>query len=287
MSVDAPTSGRLDGRVAFITGGARGQGRSHALGAAREGADIILTDLGAAIDGVDYDLPSRHDLEAVAKEVETLGGRVAFFDADVRDLDALQAGLDGAVAELGRLDVVVANAGILGAMGKTWEVAKADWDRLIDINLTGVWHTVKAAVPHMIAAGNGGSVVLISSIAGRAGVPNVAAYVSAKHALVGLAGSLANEVAEYGIRANTVHPTNVDTPMINNPEAAKLFRPDLDAPTFDDAAEPLQRINLLRVPWVQARDITDAVLWLASDESRYVTGAAIPVDAGMLSKYHG
>ncbi|QSR28802.1 SDR family mycofactocin-dependent oxidoreductase [Nocardioides aromaticivorans] len=282
-----PVSGKLAARVVFITGAARGQGRSHAIGAAREGADVILTDVVAPLDGVDYELPTRDDLDQVVKEVEALGQRAIAFEADVRDLDALQAGLDAAVAELGRLDVVVANAGILGAMGKTWEVSKADWDRLIDVNLTGVWHTVKVAVPHMISAGNGGSVVLISSIAGKLGIPNVAAYVSAKHALVGLAGSLANEGAEFGIRANTVHPTNVDTPMINNPEAARLFRPDLEHPTFDDAAEPLGRINLLPVPWVQAQDITDAVLWLASDESKYVTGASIPVDAGMLSKYHG
>jgi len=287
MNTEQSSRGRLEGRVVFVTGAARGQGRSHALGAARQGADLILTDIGSPPHGVDYVLPTRDDLAHVAKEVEALGQRAVAFEADVRDLDALQCGLDCAVAEMGRLDVVVANAGILGAMGKTWEVAKSDWDLLIDVNLTGVWHTVKAAVPHMIASGNGGSVILISSIAGKVGIPNVAAYASAKHALVGLAGSLANEGAEHGIRANTVHPTNVDTPMINNPVTARLFRPDLSEPTFEDAAEPLRRINLLPVPSVQAQDITDAVLWLASDDSRYVTGAAIPVDAGMLAKYHG
>ena len=287
MSHEIDEAGRLAGRVVFITGAARGQGRSHALAAARDGADLILLDAVDSIDTVAYEMPTRDDLAMVGKEAESLGARVETIEADVRDLEAISTGVAAAVSRLGRLDVVVANAGILGAVGRTWEVDKAAWDAVVDVNLTGVWHTLKAAIPHMLEAGNGGSVVLISSIAGLRGIPGVAAYVSAKHALVGLAGALANEVAEFSIRVNTVHPTNVDTPMINNAESAKIFRPDLESPTFADAADPLRGINLLDIPWVQAQDITDAVMWLASDESRFVTGAAIPVDAGMLSKYHG
>lgn len=287
MTHESDRRGRLADKVVFITGAARGQGRSHALVAATEGADLILLDLVDQVETVRYAMPTGDDLDGVTKEARALGARTFVIRADVRDLEAMATGVAAAVDELGRLDVVVANAGILGAVGRTWEVERAEWNAVIDVNLNGVWHTIKAAVPHMIAAGSGGSIILISSIAGLRGIPGVGAYVSAKHALVGLAGTLANEVAEYGIRVNTVHPTNVDTPMINNPQSAKIFRPDLDDPTLADAAGPLRGINLLDVPWVQSRDITDAVIWLASEESRFVTGSAIRVDAGMLSKYHG
>jgi len=279
--------GRLDGKAVLITGAARGQGRSHALGAAREGADVILVDAVKPVRTVAYSFPTLEDLEAVAEDVKALGRRAVLVQADVRELEALASGVAAAVDELGRLDVVVANAGILGAIGMTWEVPSDEWHAVVDVNLHGVWHTVKATVPHILAGGAGGSIILISSIAGLRGIPGVSAYVTAKHGLVGLAGSLANELAEHGIRVNTVHPTNVDTPMINNPESAKLFRPDLDSPTLADGVEVLSRVNLLSVPWVETEDITDAVLWLASDEARFVTGATIPVDAGMLSKYHG
>jgi len=281
----AKVAGRVAGTVALVTGAARGQGQSHALRLAQEGADLILLDSVAPISHIEYAMPEPANLKQVAEQVRETGRRVVTIEVDLRDLDAVTAGLDSAVRELGRLDIVVANAGVLGPGRRSWELSREEWETVVDINLTGVWTTVKAAIPHMIAAGNGGSVVLISSIAGLRGIPGVSHYVAAKHAVVGLAGSLANEVAEFGIRVNTVHPTNVRTPMIDNPSSARLFRPDLPDPALDDGREALTRINLLSVPWVDAEDVSSAVLWLASDEARYVTGAAIPVDAGMLAKF--
>jgi len=281
------TRGLLEGRVALVTGAARGQGHSHALRLAREGADVILLDSVAPIEHIEYVMPEPSDLKQVAEEVRALGRTAVAVEADVRDLDAVTAGVASATKELGRLDILVANAGVLGTARRTWELSRDDWDTVVDVNLTGVWTSIKAAVPLMIAAGHGGSVVLISSIAGLRGIPGVSNYVAAKHGLVGLAGSLANEVAEHGIRVNTVHPTNVRTPMIDNPISARIFSPHLVEPGLDDGAEVLQRINLLPVPWVDAKDISAAVVWLSSDEARYVTGAAIPVDAGMLAKYPG
>jgi SDR family mycofactocin-dependent oxidoreductase len=277
----------LEGRVAAVTGAARGQGRSHALRFAGAGADLILLDSAQPIDHIDYEMPTSEDLRQVAEEVRGLGCDAVVVEADVRDVDALAKGLAEAAARLGRLDVMVANAGVLSAPKPSWELSLAEWSAVVDINLTGVWASVKAALPPMIEAGNGGSVILISSIAGLRGVPNVANYVAAKHGVVGLAGSVANEVAPFGIRVNSVHPTNVRTPMIDNPTSARIFSPDLEHPTLEDGTEVLQRINLLPVPWIESSDVSDAVLWLASDESRFVTGAAIPVDAGMLTKYTG
>jgi len=287
ISSTTQSSGCVQGLVAVVTGAARGQGRAHSLRLAREGADLVLLDAAEAIENVDYAMPTSADLEKVADEVRALGRRAVVIQADVRDLDRVSEGVHHAAEQLGRLDVLVANAGVLGPAKPSWELSQADWNTVVDINLTGVWTCIKATLPLMIAAGNGGSVILISSIAGLRGVPNVANYAAAKHGLVGLAGSVANEVAEHGIRVNTIHPTNVRTPMIDNPTSAKIFRPDLPAPTLDDGVEALQRMNLLPVPWVDCEDVSAAVLWLASDQSRYVTGATIPVDAGMLAKYPG
>jgi len=281
------TGARLEGRVAVVTGAARGQGRAHSLRFAAEGADVILVDSVREIDQIGYPMPGTEDLHRVAEEVEATGRRAMVIEADVRDVDNLVKGVEAAASDLGRLDVVVANAGVLGSPKPSWEMDLAEWSSVVDINLTGVWASVKAALPSMIAAGNGGSVILISSIAGLRGVPNVANYAAAKHGVVGLAGSVANEVAQYGIRVNSVHPTNVRTPMIDNPTSAKIFRPELEAPTLEDGWAVLQGINLLPVPWIESEDVSNAVLWLASDESRFVTGANIPVDAGMLAKYGG
>ena len=286
-SSQATAHARLGGRVAVVTGAARGQGRAHALRFANEGAHVVLVDAARDIEQIGYSMPGPADLQRVAEEVAEIGVRSVVVEADVRDVNGLVKGIESAAAELGRLDVLVANAGVLGSPKPSWEMDLAEWSSVVDINLTGVWASIKATLPSMIAAGNGGSVILISSIGGLRGVPNVANYVAAKHGVVGLAGSVANEVAQYGIRVNTIHPTNVRTPMIDNPTSARIFRPDLEDPTLDDGREVLQRINLLPVPWIESEDVSNAVLWLASDESRYVTGATIPVDAGMLSKYSG
>lgn len=279
--------GRVEGKVAFITGAARGQGRAHALRLAGEGADIIATDLAGPVDTVSYAPATPEDLAQTVREVEALDRRIFSFTADTRDYDALKNGLDEGVVELGRLDVVVANAGILNAVAPSWELDEANWRTMIDINLTGTWHACKAAVPHVVKQGPGGSIILISSTAGLRGIPGIAHYNAAKHGVLGLARTLANELAPQRIRVNSVHPTNVRTEMIDNESSARIYRPDLDNPSFEDALPSLADINMWDVPYLEVEDVANAVLWLASDESRYVTGIALPVDLGMSMKYSG
>ena len=276
-------TGRVEGKVAFITGAARGQGRSHALRLAEEGADIIAVDLCEEIESVPYSLATPADLEQTVKEVEALDRRIVAIQADVRDMAALQAAVDSGVAELGRLDIVCANAGIFSFTTGGAELSELMWKEMIDVNLTGVWHTAKAAAPHLIAAG-GGSIVMTSSTAGLKGFQNFAHYVAAKHGVVGLMRTFALELGPHMIRVNTVHPTNVDTPMVQNPSTYALFRPDLENPRREDAEEAFAGINMLPIPWVQPRDISNAVLFLASDEARYITGVTLSVDAGSTQK---
>ena len=272
-------AGRVAGKVAFITGAARGQGRSHAVRLAQEGADIIALDLCGQVASVGYPLATPHDLDETARQVGALGRRVVAVQADVRDYPGLAKALDDAVAELGRLDIVSANAGIL-SRGTADALAEASWQDMIDINLTGVWHTAKAAVPHLIAGGRGGSIVLTSSAVVMKGIANFAHYVSAKHGVVGLARTMARELAPHLIRVNALHPGNVDTAMIRNPETLRLFRPDLENPTVEDAAAAFQATNAMPIPWVEPEDISNALLFLASDEARYITGVSLSVDAG-------
>jgi SDR family mycofactocin-dependent oxidoreductase len=277
----------MDGKIAFITGAARGQGRAHAVRLAGEGADIIATDVAAPVDTVSYAPATPEDLAETVKEVEALGRRVVSFVADVRDHDALARGLADGVSELGGLDVVVANAGIINAVRPSWELDEADWQTMLDVNLTGVWHATKAAVPHLLERGPGGSVILISSTAGLRGIPGIAHYNAAKHGVLGLARTLANELAPHRIRVNSVHPTNVRTTMIDNPSSAKIYRPDLENPTFADSLPALANINMWDEPYLDVEDVANAVLFLACAESRYVTGIALPVDLGMSMKYSG
>jgi SDR family mycofactocin-dependent oxidoreductase len=206
-------AGKLEGKVAFITGAARGQGRSHAIRLAAEGADIIAVDVCADMPGMPYAGATEQDLAETVKEVEVLDRRIVATKVDVRDYGALKAALDDGVAELGRLDIVSANAGIGSSPYTTQELPEQTWRDMIDVNLTGVWHTAKAAVPHLIAGGRGGSMILTSSAAGLMGYPNIAHYVSAKHGVVGLMRTLALELAPHSIRVNSIHPTQVDTPM--------------------------------------------------------------------------
>jgi|tagenome__1003787_1003787.scaffolds.fasta_scaffold20855382_2 SDR family mycofactocin-dependent oxidoreductase len=279
--------GRMDGKVVLITGAARGQGRAHAVRLAAEGADIIAVDLAGPVETVTYPAASPEDLAGTVKAVEGLDRRVVARQADVRDTEALSAAVRDGVAELGRLDGVVANAGILNAVKPSWELAEDDWQTMLDINLSGVWHTTKVAIPHLLEQGRGGSIVLISSTAGLRGIPNIAHYNAAKHGVLGLQRTLANELAEHRIRVNSIHPTNVRTTMIDNESSARIYRPDLAAPTFDDAIPALTKINMWDVPWVEVEDVANAVLFLLSEESRYITGAALPVDLGMTQKYSG
>jgi SDR family mycofactocin-dependent oxidoreductase len=276
--------GRVENKVALVTGAARGQGRSHAIRLAEEGADIIAVDVCADIPGVPYAGGSAEDLAQTVKHVEALDRRIVASTADVRDYTALTAAVDAGVAELGRLDIVCANAGISTTPAPAHLMEEDIWQVMIDINLTGVWHTCKAAVPHLIAGGRGGAIVLTSSVAGLKAYGNIAHYVSAKHGVVGLMRTLATELAGHMIRVNSVHPTQVDTPMIMNDAMFKLFLPEAEAPTREDFAPASQQTNLMPIPWVESIDVSNAVLFLASDEARYVTGVTLPVDAGCLAK---
>jgi SDR family mycofactocin-dependent oxidoreductase len=279
-------TGRVEGKVAFITGAARGQGRSHAVRLAEEGADIIAVDIAEDIESVRRFYPgaTEGDLAETVKEVEALDRRIVATKADVRDYGALKGALDDGVAQLGHLDIVSANAGIFIFGDQAHLVTEGDWQDVIDINLTGVWHTAKATIPHLIAGGRGGSIILTSSTAGLKGFPNVVQYTAAKHGVVGLMRTLALELAQHRIRVNSVHPTSVDTIMIQNEATRELFLPDVHDPTREQAAEAFTAINALPVPWVEPRDISNAVLFLASDEARYVTGVTLPVDAGFTIK---
>jgi (+)-trans-carveol dehydrogenase len=275
------TMGLLDGKVAFVTGAARGQGRSHARRLAEEGADIIAIDACATQDWLSYDLATETDLARTVKEVEALDRRIVARRADVRDLGAVRAALDEGVGALGgRLDVVCANAAIISQPAPTWEMDLEQWRELIDVNLTGVFVTVKAAIPHMIAAGNGGSIALTSSGAALISGPGLADYKAAKAALLSLTRTLACELAEHFIRVNAICPTAVDTPMIQNEALYRSFRPDLANPGREDVKDGFMTMNLLPIPWVDPVDVSNAIVWLASDAARYVTGVTLPVDAG-------
>jgi SDR family mycofactocin-dependent oxidoreductase len=264
-------SGLLD-KVVLVTGAGRGTGRAHCERFADEGADVIAIDIASAAT----------DLGVTAAEVEKRGRRCVTDSADVCDFEALTAAVAAGLAGLGRLDVVVANAGIHAPGAPTWEITEDVWQRTLDVNLTGVWHTVKASAPHI--GESGGSVVIISSTNGLRGTANTAHYTASKHAVVGLARTLANELGPRGIRVNTVHPGAVGTAMVLNEATFKRLRPDLPNPTAEDAAEVLKARNLLPVPWVEPDDIANAVVFLASDEARYITGTQLVVDAGLTQK---
>ena len=278
-------AGRVEGKVAFITGAARGQGRSHAITLAREGADIIAVDFVKQIDSVPYPLATAEDLAETVKQVEALDRRIVAAEADVRDYDALKEALDDGVAQLGRLDIVSANAGI-SSYGTLADLPEQTWQDVIDTDLTGVWHTAKAAIPHLRAGGRGGSMILTSSLAGLKGQHNLAHYVVAKHGLVGLMRTLALELAPDFIRVNSVHPTNVNDDMVQNAATYALFAPDLpeDQRTKETLASRFQALNVLPIPWVEPVDISNALVFLASDQARYITGVTLPVNAGAAIK---
>ena len=278
-------AGRVEGKVAFITGAARGQGRSHAVRLAQEGADIIAVDVCRRISSnEDIPAPTPDDLAETADLIKNLDRRIVTAEVDVRDYDALKAAVDSGVEQLGKLDIIVANAGI-GNGGQTLDfTSEADWTDMIDVNLSGVWKTVKAAVPHMIAGGKGGSIILTSSVGGLKAYPHTGHYIAAKHGVVGLMRTFAVELGHHFIRVNSVHPTNVNTPLFMNEGTMKLFRPDLENPGPDDMAVVAQMMHVLPIGWVEPVDISNAVLFLASDESRYVTGLPMTIDAGSMLK---
>ncbi|WP_449282815.1 mycofactocin-coupled SDR family oxidoreductase [Leucobacter sp.] len=269
-------AGKLEGKVAFITGAARGQGRSHAIRLAQEGADIIAVDLCEQIATVGYPMSTPDDLAETVAQVEALDRRIIATQTDVRDRDALQAAVDAGVAELGRLDIVLGNAGIAPL---SLHPTPEEWQDVLDVNLTGVYHTVEVAKQALIDAG-GGAIVLTSSTAGINGIggstPGGLGYTAAKHGVVGLMRSYANQLAEHSIRVNTVHPTGVNTPMVVNDVMQEFLEAD---PQMGQAMA-----NALPVPMIEPVDISNAILYLVSDDGRYVTGVTLPVDAGFTNK---
>lgn len=270
---------RFAGKVALITGAARGQGRGHALRLAGEGADVIAVDICRQIETVAYPMSTGADLAATIAEVEALGRRAVAIQADVRDHKAMRAAVDEGVAELGGLDIVLANAGI-GMIDESVEPATA-FREVLEVNLVGVWNTVHAAAPTMIEQGRGGAIVLTGSVMGLSGRggsgnPGTDGYTAAKHAIVGLTRTWANWLAPHRIRVNSVHPTGVATPMIMNEAIQRvLAAPPTDGPDLS---------NLLDVPVIEVDDVSNAVAWLVSEDARYVTGVALPVDAGFTVK---
>ncbi|ELR85429.1 MULTISPECIES: mycofactocin-coupled SDR family oxidoreductase [Mycobacterium] len=275
----AARGGRLEGKVALITGAARGIGRAQAVRFAQEGADIVALDVCGPIDTVLVPHSTPDDLDTTASLAREAGGRVHTEIVDVRDLAGMQAATDRGAARFGGLDVVCATAGIT-SRGMAVELDENAWRTMLDVNLTGVWHTCRAGAPHLIARG-AGSVILTSSIAGLRGLVGVAHYTAAKHGVVGLMRSLANELAPHHVRVNCVNPTNVDTPMIQNDVVSSAFRPDLDRPpTRAEFADAARSMNMLAVPWIDPVDVANAALFLASDEARYITAITLPVDAG-------
>ena len=269
------SNGRVVGKVALVTGAARGQGRSHALRLATEGADVIAVDICGPVADIEYATATPEDLATTAHLVEEAGGRVVTRILDVRDHLGLTDAVADGVGLFGRLDVVVANAGVCSV--QRWdEVTPQRWDTVIGINLTGVWNTCVASIPHLLEAG-GGSMILVSSAAGLKGQPFLTPYVASKHGLVGIMRSLSNELAAEHIRVNTLHPTGVDTPMLDGMVGltARLEASPELGPLFH---------NSLPVDLLQPGDVSNAVLFLASDEARYVTGLTMTVDAGTTSR---
>lgn len=269
---------RFDGKVALITGAGRGQGRSHAVRFAAEGAAVVLCDLGNDVDTVPYGLSSAADLDDTVAAVEAAGGRAVALPADVRSREDLDRVVAAGIEAFGGIDVAVANAGIAG-ISTIAEMSDAEWDNMIDINLSGVFKTLRAVAPHMAERGSG-RIVATASVVARQGSANIGHYVAAKWGVIGLVKSLAIELAEHGVTVNAVCPTSVDTPMIQNEAFRELFLPDQPGYTLADVERAYTELNPIPIPWVQPEDISDAVLFLASEEARMITGEALPVALG-------
>ncbi len=278
--------GRVSGKIALITGAARGQGRSHALRLAEEGADIIALDICEQITSADHSMGTEEDLAQTAEQVEKLDRRIVTQKVDVRDRSALRKAVAAGVSELGGLDIVSINHG-MASVSHVLDLDPQAWDDVIDVNLTGSFNAAQATIPHILETGRGGSVIFTSSAAGIGVVANLGHYNASKHGIIGLMKTLALELGPQNIRVNAICPTNVDTPMLVNDKLMKLFMPHLESPSRADAEAPdsnYRAVNAIPVPWVDPADISNAVLFLASDEARYVTGIAMPVDAGFLVK---
>ena len=280
------TSGApLEGRVALVTGAARGQGRAHAVRLAGDGADIIAIDVCKPVsDSITYPMPTSEDLAETVRLVEATGRKVLAREVDIRDLAAQQQVVADGVEQFGRLDVVVANAGVL-SWGRIWEMSEEQWDTVVDVNLNGTWRTIRAAVPAMIEAGNGGSIIIVSSSAGLKATPGNAHYAASKHGLVALTNALALEAGEYGIRVNSIHPYSIDTPMIEKDAMMEIFS---KYPTFLHSFAPMPFKPVAREgkPGLQefmtVEEVADVVAWLAGDSSMTISGSQIAVDRGTM-----
>lgn len=261
--------------MAFITGAARGQGRAHAVRMASEGASIVGLDVCAQM-GVGYVGASDADLEETVRLVEDTGGRMLGIKGDVRSAADVDAAVAKGLEEFGRLDVVVANAGIF-SFGLLWEISEEQWREMIDVNLTGIFHTLKATVPPLIRQDQGGSIIIVSSVAGLRGVPFAGHYVAAKHGAVGMCRTLANELGQFRIRVNSIHPAAVDTHMNDDPALLELIA---------EHAHTLAPIFMNSLPYMvmEPEAISEMVAFLASDDSKYMTGAQIPIDMGTLAR---
>lgn len=273
--------GRLTNKVALISGVARGQGRSHAQRLAAEGVSIIGFDGLCTYDTVPYKQATQEDLDETVRLIEAAGGRIYVGRADVRDRAEIERIIRAGVAEVGPIDIVVANAGIGINSRPFWEVSQQEWDDVVGVCLTGVWHTVSAAVPSMIAAGKGGSVIMTSSAAAIKAAPQLSPYIAAKTGVIGMMRSMANDLAPYRIRINCVAPTAVPTDFVLNDRLYQIFSPDSPEPNLEDAKKVMRSMHPLGEPWIETRDISAAVAYLASDEARYITGIVLPVDLGL------
>jgi SDR family mycofactocin-dependent oxidoreductase len=275
----------FEGRVAVITGGARGQGRSHAVELARLGADIAVCDLGHDLGSVGYPLATEDDLAETVRRVEAEGRRCVSALADVRDLEATLAFVEEARSVLGSVDILVANAGI-STLGSICTMDATQWSETIDTNLTGVFNAMRAAAPHMRRQ-RWGRIIGISSMMGRSSNPGIAAYVASKWGVIGLCKSVAFELAAFGVTVNAIAPGNVSTPMIHNDTLYGLMRPDLEHPTREDVAPGMTALHVQPVPWLEPEEITAAVVFLASEGARHITGSVIDVDAGASARFTG
>jgi SDR family mycofactocin-dependent oxidoreductase len=279
-------TGRLEGKVAFITGAARGQGRSHAITLASEGADVIAIDgCEGTHDTVHYPLATPEDLAETVDLVKQAGGRIAASVVDVRDLAGQRQAVTDGVAEFGRLDIVVANAGTVNGIAELWKLSEKAVVDQMDVNVVGVWRTIAVTVPILLDQNEGGSIILTSSVSGLAAELNLGHYVASKHAVTGLMRNLSAELAPSGIRVNTVNPTIVNTPMVNNEPSIQLFTGNQPGAVYEDAFQAMSTIQSMNIPYVEPIDISKAVLYLASEDARYVTGTSMVVDGGALNPF--